>query len=272
MPLAPAPVTRESLLSPNRWPARAFAVLPTVYLIGGYVLAVLIGEAFVALIVHADPTLRFALNAKRMTSGILWADFASLLPVAVITLIGLPPVACRSLAQLGVAPPSLRNVGAGVIGALVMLAAVAVASQLQNLLTGVESHEKIVDMLEGITSQGLLVGFVATACIFHPIVEELIYRGFVFNALLRLAARVSGRTLGIAPLPHAVPLSAAVLSALLFSASHVEWTAFFPLACGGLVLALVYYRTGSLVSSMITHALFNAAGVVAALTVHSHGG
>ena len=79
-----------------------------------------------------------------------------------------------------------------------------------------------------------------------PIVEELVFRGFLFNALLRYS-------------PVAI---AAVLSALVFGIAHGSWSAFAPLAGAGLVLAVVYYRTGALSASMIAHAGFNAIAVV----------
>jgi membrane protease YdiL (CAAX protease family) len=41
-----------------------------------------------------------------------------------------------------------------------------------------------------------------------------------------------------------------------------------PLAAGGVVLALVYYFSRSLVASMITHATFNACTVVVVLALH----
>ena len=41
-----------------------------------------------------------------------------------------------------------------------------------------------------------------------------------------------------------------------------------PLAVGGVVLALVYYRSGSLIASMLTHGLFNAATFVAVTVFH----
>jgi len=75
--------------------------------------------------------------------------------------------------------------------------------------------------------------------------EEFIFRGFLFNALLRY-----------------MPLwSAAVVSGLIFGISHGSPTAFLPLAASGVVLAYVYARSGSLTASMLTHALFNLVNV-----------
>ena len=82
-----------------------------------------------------------------------------------------------------------------------------------------------------------------------PVVEELVFRGFVFNALLRYV------NVGLA----------AAGSGIIFGLAHFDATAFFPLACAGVVLAFVYYRSGSLTASMLTHGGFNAVNVVLVL-------
>jgi len=75
--------------------------------------------------------------------------------------------------------------------------------------------------------------------------EEFVYRGFLFNALLR----------------YAPVWIAALVSGLLFGISHGSLSAFLPLAASGVVLAYVYQRSGSLTASMISHALFNLINV-----------
>jgi hypothetical protein len=100
-----------------------------------------------------------------------------------------------------------------------------------------------------------LAGYVLVACVAAPFTEELIFRGFVFNALRRYLPTVA----------------AVLLSALIFGFAH--WQpgnagAIAPLVATGVVLAAVYVRSGSLVASMITHALFNSFTVVAVLVFH----
>jgi len=72
-------------------------------------------------------------------------------------------------------------------------------------------------------------------------------------------------------LRYAPPWLAALFSAILFGFAH--WQpgnagAIAPLAAGGIALATVYYRSGSLVASMLTHSLFNTFTVVAVLVFH----
>ena len=94
--------------------------------------------------------------------------------------------------------------------------------------------------------------FSALAVVFAPLVEELAFRVFVFNAFWRRM-----------PL-----LLAAVASGVLFGAIHATspselLTIGLPLMGGGVVLALVYARTRCYWSSVLTHAMFNGITVVA---------
>ena len=106
-------------------------------------------------------------------------------------------------------------------------------------------QETAVDLLKTVHGPVAIL-FAFIACVLAPVVEELMFRGFLLNALLRY-------------MPIAL---AAVVSALLFGAAHASWSAFAPLAGAGLVLAAIYYRTGALTASMIAHAGFNTIGVV----------
>jgi len=91
----------------------------------------------------------------------------------------------------------------------------------------------------------LAMAFGVLAVVIAPFVEELMFRGFLFNTILR----------------YTPVWAAATLSGIVFGLSHGSLTAFVPLAGSGIVLAYVYYVTGSLPASMLTHALFNAINV-----------
>jgi len=82
---------------------------------------------------------------------------------------------------------------------------------------------------------------------FAPFLEELIFRGFVFTALVDTA----GPTTGV------------LVTATLFAALHAiqlwgNWAAIAVIFLVGLVLTLVRYRTDSVVSSIIMHTAYNA--------------
>ncbi len=166
----------------------------------------------------------------------------------------LPRLARRSWHALGWRPLRLSHVGYGVAGAVVMLLATISTGAAQQALFHLKPDEVQVHWLRSM--RGPMVGvFVVLACAAAPFFEELTFRGFVFNALRRY-----------------LPVwGAVVLSAIVFGLSH--WQpgnagAIAPLAAGGAVLALVYYRSGSLFASMLTHALFNSVTVVLVLVFH----
>jgi membrane protease YdiL (CAAX protease family) len=83
-----------------------------------------------------------------------------------------------------------------------------------------------------------------------PIAEEVFFRGFLFTAFLQRW-----------------PLSvSAILSGLIFGLGHGDlWNA-VPLASIGVVLALVYRRTGNLWSNIIAHAVNNGITLALAYT------
>jgi len=84
----------------------------------------------------------------------------------------------------------------------------------------------------------VLVGIIA------PVLEELIFRGFVYGGLRRMMT---------------VP-AAALASALIFAAAHVAVPVGSLLAITliGVVLAYLYERSGSLIAPMVTHAMYNS--------------
>jgi len=91
-----------------------------------------------------------------------------------------------------------------------------------------------------------LLGMLFVVGLFIPFAEELLFRGVLYGWLRQ--------RLGVP--------AAAVLSALLFSGVHrIVWL--IPaLAVLGVLLALVYEKSGSLWPAVAVHALFNSVGVV----------
>ena len=90
-----------------------------------------------------------------------------------------------------------------------------------------------------------------TIVLIAPVVEETFFRGFVFAGL---RSRDHWR-------------KAAVISAALFSAAHMELTFFIPGFALGLLFAYLYQRSDSVWPGMIVHALMNAPAVTLAYWV-----
>ena len=92
---------------------------------------------------------------------------------------------------------------------------------------------------------------VVAVVVVAPIAEEVFFRGVAFGAW----AREYG------------PRRAVVMSAVLFAVIHASLAALVPIFVLGLALAVIYWRTRNLASSIALHATFNTISVVIALLV-----
>lgn len=91
------------------------------------------------------------------------------------------------------------------------------------------------------STEHFMLFFTLFVAVLGPIFEEIFFRGFAYTALRS--------RFGVA--------SAMVMTALVFSALHMNLTAFLPIFFLGLFLAYLYERSGSLVPSMTAHVLHN---------------
>lgn len=133
----------------------------------------------------------------------------------------------------------LRSTGFAVVAfALAFLITTGVQSLLEEPLRNPQ-----LDLIapDGFSWSGLLITLAFVGAIV-PFAEELFFRGLVYGWL---RARM-----GIWP--------AAVLSGLGFGALHGIWWLIPALALLGILLAIVYERSGSIWSAVITHGLFNS--------------
>ncbi|HEV3086713.1 MAG TPA: CPBP family intramembrane glutamic endopeptidase [Candidatus Elarobacter sp.] len=241
-PLSPTPSKRNDFIW---WQSLLLAI--------GLYFVILVGSAIALGLV-----LGFGLGSPRDFRTLSWAvlfaqvfayasGFGILLPL-------LPKLAHRSLRELGLRFPTMMDVVWGIAGAVAMVLVVAAAGLIQEKVFHLKADQVAVQWLRA-TRGPLLAGFAILACIITPPFEELVFRGFIFNALRRYMA----------------PWGAVVISAIFFGAAHMQpgnAGAVVPLAAGGVVLATVYYRTGSLAASMVTHAVFNAATFFAVAVLH----
>lgn len=86
---------------------------------------------------------------------------------------------------------------------------------------------------------------IVVLCVFGPIAEELVFRGFVFQRLCRKNA-----------------VAAVVISAALFGVMHFNMVQGIYTFIIGLVLAYIVYRTGSLVVVAAAHMAMNLVAVL----------
>ena len=97
------------------------------------------------------------------------------------------------------------------------------------------------------TSVIVALGILVIGC--APIYEEAFARGFVLGGLR----------------PHWGLIPAFLISAAIFSALHADLGSMIPFAIAGLILGIVYVRTGSLTAASMAHVGFNVIGFSATL-------
>jgi len=242
-----------SQLSPTLWPADAFRWYASLGVLVLVLLAMIVAPTIAAAILYLSHMASLR-DLQTLTWQLMVLQFISYACILLVLVPLLPLLAQRSLAQLGLRAPRLSDLAWGIGGSIAMSIAATLTSVAQEALVHLKSDEVQVHLLRS-AHGGIALAFAFLACVAAPFIEELTFRGFVFNAILRY-----------------VPVSGAVVaSAVIFGAVH--WQpgnagAIFPLIASGIVLALVYYRTVSLPASMITHGLFNAFTVVAVLVFH----
>lgn len=110
--------------------------------------------------------------------------------------------------------------------------------------------QQISQDVQSINDPLTLLGASISIVIVTPICEEICFRGFIFNTLVR---------------DWGMPI-AATISGLLFGAIHFSLLHFIPLSILGILLAVSYYRSRTIWTPIIIHGLFNAIGITALVT------
>jgi membrane protease YdiL (CAAX protease family) len=240
------PSTSEPLpLSPTRWPADAFSFDRSAIVLAALVVAFFIGVLIDGTIAKMLGTTAHDILTSNLTWGITVGQYFSYLPLLCVLLVALPWVARQSLWSLGLRGFDRKTVTAGCIGAVAMYAVTIGVASVQYGFTHQKPEETALTLFTSTHNAALIAAFTFLATVAAPFMEEFLYRGFLFNALLR----------------YAPVWLAALVSGVLFGLSHGSSSAWIPLAASGVVLAYVYQRSGSLTASMISHSLFNLVNV-----------
>jgi membrane protease YdiL (CAAX protease family) len=240
--------------SPTPWPSNAFPIAATIVAtLGALAVAILPGLAYTWYAVGAKIIPQHANFMQIPVRVLLISQLISYVPLIAYLLVVVPRLACRSLAELGVRRPTARDIGTGIIGTFAMWFLVALASAILTAITHERAIETAVQLLRALRTPADIISFIAIAVVFAPMVEEFAFRVFLLNAI---SSHTSIRTgvLGCSVLfgvVHGTGVSVAI-----------------PLTIGGIVLALIYVRTGCYWSNVVTHALFNAVSVIAVLVFH----
>jgi len=161
-----------------------------------------------------------------------------LVPIAIASRWGEASVgeALRRLGMRGFRPGTALKWGAAAIGAYLVFAALYAG------IFGTPEQEDIAESFGTLPLQILLIVIAA------PVSEEICFRGMVFGGLRTRLPR----------------LAAALISALIFGVLHAltGLSAVPPLIAFGLILALLYEKTGSIVPGIILHMLNNSVALI----------
>jgi len=146
-----------------------------------------------------------------------------------------------------------RTLGAGVLGLILLLPVVLVVSAgytgwLQARWPDLEPQETVKMFID---SEGLLTKWImaGAAVIVAPLVEETVFRGFVYGVLKR----------------YSDSWFAALMSSAMFALAHFHLGSALPLFVLALGFSFAYERTGSLLVPMVMHALFNGITLIVLL-------
>ena len=184
-----------------------------------------------------------------------------------------------SLVPLGFSRPRggfLAGIGAGMavgFGAVILSMIVTPLSVLLLERLGYSTESTIQQpFMEGLVgwvqeSPGVAVpAIVLVVVLFGPAVEELVFRGAIFNGLYRLGALVSTRSVGTEhskrPPNKTIFISSALASSVLFAMLHLEPVLLPVLLILAITLCGLFQRTGSLLPPFVAHATFNSVAAV----------
>ena len=108
-------------------------------------------------------------------------------------------------------------------------------------------QQEVFDWLaDGTVSLGTRVFLAASAVVIAPIVEELLFRGVLFSALLKKRPFIF----------------AALLSGAYFALVHLHVPSFLPLLALSVALSAGYAATGSIITPIVMHMLFNLSSLI----------
>jgi len=242
--------------SPISWPPKAWNIPLTLLCIVGAVAIAVLSQVVYGVV----EILRGSINARHPVltpDQTLIAQVVIYLPLGAYLFWLLPRLSKTSLPDLGFRMPTSRDLGIALAGAVAMTVLVTLAGTVIGALTHRQDTEAAVALMQQMKTPSEKIAFFAIACVLAPLIEELAFRIFIFNAFTRYLS------IG------AAALASSVLFGLVHSTALAQiLTVAVPLALGGLVLAYVYALTRCYWANVTTHALFNAIGIIPVFIFH----
>lgn len=215
--------------------------------------------AFILIVVFRDPRILQIQNPQFLPPPYLLAgQILSYFPLSIFMIVALPKISSTSLLNLGFRKPKRRDLNIALIGAAAMWILVEAVASLSEAITHESQKEAALELMKELHGVPEKIAFCLIAVVLAPLVEELIFRVFLFNAFSRYM-----------PILYAIILNGFIFGAVHITGADQLWTLALPLSVGGMVLALIYAKTRCYWASVIAHAAFNAASVIPLLLLGS---
>ena len=176
-------------------------------------------------------------------AGIVLAELAYLLPVLVI--LAWRRIHWRHLGFGGFTPNTM-GIGCGLLVAGYFF--ILLHNVILYFLKINTQGDQILKFFDELDSP---VWFLIVGVVIAPLVEEIFFRGFLFQGFRERYGWVM----------------AVLISSAIFAAAHLDPVAFIPTFILGAVLAYVYHRSNSVWPGVILHCLVNSFGLCAAYAV-----
>jgi len=218
-------------------PTRSFG-LPEAVLAGVLVLFFLLTITSTA----PDPALQF--QARNLLANFLLSAFVMLIIASLLQFRGFDVGILAGFFRISF----FRTLGTGAILLFFAYPLIGFSEAInQRFFGGGSSKQSIVEFFSGSRTIKERIMIIVFAVAIAPIVEEFVFRFFIYGVLRRYV----GCLLGV------------ILSSLLFAAAHAHFPSFVPLFVLGSCFAIAYEWSGSILVSMTMHSLFNSLTLIA---------
>lgn len=229
--------TRIRAVSGPEMSARAFG-LPEGILAGVLILFFLLTISSTV----PDPALQF--HPRNLLANFLLSAFVVLVIVSLLQFRGFDVSALGGFFRIAF----FRTLGTGAILLFFAYPLIGFSEGInQRFFGGGSSKQSIVEFFSGSRTIQERILIIIFAVAIAPIVEEFVFRFFIYGVLKRYV----GCLLGV------------ILSSVLFAAAHAHLPSFVPLFVLGSCFAIAYEWSGSILVSMTMHSLFNSLTLIA---------
>jgi membrane protease YdiL (CAAX protease family) len=184
-----------------------------------------------------DPSIQF--NPHNLLANLLLTAFVVLVIVTLLQVRGFDVGALAGFFRIGF----FRALGTGAMLLFFAYPLIGLSEAVnQRFFGGHSSKQSIVEFFSGSRTIEERLMIIVFAVAIAPVVEEFVFRFFIYGVLKRYFGWVAG----------------VILSAGLFAAAHAHFPSFVPLFVLGSCFAIAYEWSGSLLVSMTMHSLFNS--------------